>query len=578
MTLPPLDLPLHWLRPAWLWALLVLPLIAWAWRRVRRRQSAWREWVDPHLLPHLLDAHAGRRARGALWLGLVGYVLAVCALAGPSWRQVPQPLWQSRAPLVVALDLSSASLANDLPPSRLAQARAKIARLLQARAGGQVALVAFADDAYTVAPLTDDAANVALLLDALSPDVMPGDGSDARRAITWSARLLKQAGFAQGDILLLSDHADAAARRAAGDAARDGYRVSVLGLGTKQGAAFRDAQGTIGHARMDAASLRALASAGEGGFAPISADDRDLDALGVLDPQRGGAIAARGEKTLLWQDQGYWLLLPLLAIAAFAFRRGSVLALLLVGILLPWAPAQAAEGWWRRPDQQAHARLDEGAQAYRRGRFDAAAQAWRDVPGADAAYNLGNALAKSGDYAGAVAAYDHALRLQPGMDDAVANREAVLKAMRQRPQPPGQQGQSQPNGQRQNGAPQQGNPSAQRQGQKQPPQRQASQSPSPTQQQAAQANPQQGAQPQPADADAQRKADAAQRVRMQQALARARKESQAKPVVQAETPAQREQRLADEAWLRRIPDDPGALLRAKFQLEHERRQQQGGPP
>lgn len=581
MTLPTLDLPLHWLRPAWLWALLALPLLAWAWQRVRRRQSAWRDWVDPHLLPHLLDAHAGPRARGALWLGMLGYALAVGALAGPSWQQLPQPVWQSRAPLVVALDLSSATLANDLPPSRLAQARAKIARLLQARAGGQVALVAYAQDAYTVAPLTDDAGNVALLLDALSPDVMPGDGSDTRRAIAWSARLLAQAGFPQGDILVLSDHADAAARGAAVAAARSGYRVSVLGLGTEEGAAFRDAQGTIGHARLDAGALRALASAGDGAYASLAADDRDLDALGVLDPQRGGAIAARGAKALSWQDQGYWLLLPLLAIAAFAFRRGSVLAVLLVGVLIPWAPAHAGEGWWRRPDQQAHARLDDGAQAYRVGKFDAAAEAWRKVPGADAAYNLGNALAKSGDYARAITAYDRALRLQPGMDDAIANRAAVLKAMRRRPQPQGKQGQTQPGSQQQKGPPGQGSPS-QRENQKQQPQQQASQAPAQQsrqpQQPASQAGQQQqAAQPQPANADAQRQADAAQRARMQQALARARRQSQAKPAP-VETPAQREQRLADEAWLRRIPDDPGALLRAKFQLEHERRQQQGNAP
>ena len=43
----------------------------------------------------------------------------------------------------------------------------------------------------------------------------------------------------------------------------------------------------------------------------------------------------------------------------------------------------------------------------------------------------------------------------------------------------------------------------------------------------------------------------------------------------AETPAERERRLANEAWLRRVPDDPGGLLRAKFRLEYERRQQGG---
>ena len=43
-----------------------------------------------------------------------------------------------------------------------------------------------------------------------------------------------------------------------------------------------------------------------------------------------------------------------------------------------------------------------------------------------------------------------------------------------------------------------------------------------------------------------------------------------------ETPGQRERRLANEAWLKRVPDDPGALLRARFQLEAQRRR--GGQP
>src|SRR3546814_17122222 len=77
-------------------------------------------------------------------------------MAGPSWRTGEQPLLQGEAPLVVVLDMSGAMLANDLPPSRLLQARAKLATLLQQRSGGQVGLVVFAADAYTVAPLTRD--------------------------------------------------------------------------------------------------------------------------------------------------------------------------------------------------------------------------------------------------------------------------------------------------------------------------------------------------------------------------------------------------------------------------------------
>ena len=39
---------------------------------------------------------------------------------------------------------------------------------------------------------------------------------------------------------------------------------------------------------------------------------------------------------------------------------------------------------------------------------------------------------------------------------------------------------------------------------------------------------------------------------------------------------QLKRRLANEAWLKRVPDDPGALLRARFQLEAQRRR--GGQP
>ena len=556
-----------------------LPLLAWWWRARRRQRSVWRDVVDPHLLPHLLEAKVDARARGALWLGLLGIVLAVCALAGPSWQRSAQPLWQSRTPLVIALDLSSATLASDLPPSRLLQARAKIATLLRQRAGGQVGLVAFADDAYTVAPLTDDAGNVALFLDALTPDVMPADGSHADRAIDWSAKLLRQAGFDHGDILLLSDHADDAARRAAAAAARDGYRVSVLGLGSTAGAAYRDAAGHIAEAHLDMPSLRALAAAGGGAYATLAAGDGDLASLGVLDPQQAGATAARGEKTATWLDQGYWLLPPLLLLALFAFRRGGALAAVLLCSACRGNPRRQREktGGCVRTSSNTRA-WNMASKRIGRMIFPVAEKNWSGLPGADAAYNRGNALAKAGDYDAAIAAYDEALRQQPGMDDAIANKRAVEAAKKRKPpsgQKQGNQNQKQKgdqgkpqNGQepKRSGRQPEGESSAGRQPQQAQPRAIVE-----TRRQRTAAKPDK-----PADTAAQRAADAAQRERMQRALQQAKQgESQAQAVQRSETPAQRERRLANEAWLRRVPDDPGGLLRAKFRLEYERRQQGG---
>ncbi len=584
---------LHFLRPHWLWTLLALPLLAWAWRRRRLRGNAWRATVDAHLLPHLIDRGEGARGIAALCALLLGFAVAVVALAGPSWRKGPQPLLQGEAPLVVALQMSSSMLAADLPPSRLLQTRAKLAALLRERSGGQVGLVVFADDAYTVAPLTPDAANVALFLDSLAPDVMPVDGSNAASGIARAAKLLEQAGFHGGDIVLLADHADGTARDAAAAAARQGYRVSAIGLGKPEGSAYRDGRGAIDHARLDAASLQRLASAGGGRYAALAADDGDLAALGLLEAGAARDAAARGE-TATWRDDGYWLLPPLMLLALLAFRRGGAgLAMLALCACLPWQAVQAADGTlWRRADQVEYARMQAGIDAYRGDDFAGAGRAWQALPGADAAYNRGNALARAGRYEDAIAAYDEALRLQPAMADAIANRKVVEDAMKRRPPPSPQSG---ARGQ-QRKAPDQGKPDDRNPGQ--PPQ--GAQPPSRPQGDAGQQDarrptgqprpqgrdqPQPGAQqapPRPGDAEAQRKADAEQRARMQQALqreAQGRRDGNGEPEggqpASPQDAAQREKQRANEAWLQRVPDDPGGLLRAKFRLEYERRQETG---
>lgn len=598
---------LHFLRPEWLWALLALPLIIALALYRQRRSDVWRQAVDAHLLPHLLAAGARRRAR-LPWVLLVGWALASLAMAGPSWRQQAQPMFQASAPLLVVLDLSSRITATDLPPSRLLQARAKVGELLRARQGGQVGLVVYADDAYTVAPLTDDGSNVALYLDALSPDVMPRDGQRADRGIDWATRLMRQIGALQGQILLVSDQADSEAALAAAQARGLGLQVSVLGLGTPAGAAYRDGSGQIRQAALDEGSLRAVATAGGGRYARISADDSDLRALGVLDAREGTAAQRPGEGKQ-WRDEGFWLLPPVMLLALLAFRRRAVLAAVLAVGLMPWmndvqaqAPAtqasQPAQGTlWKRGDQVQHQRLAEGVEAYRKGDFATARKQFEGIDNDAGWYNLANTLAREGNYDDAIAAYDRALALHPGMADAVANR-AVVDAARKRKQSGGGQGQDQqkppqngqqkqpqspqgqqnPQGQPQQGqtSPGQGQPSSGQQGQPKPGDDTSQSKPQPGER----GRDGQQAPPQVEDAKAQAQADEQQRQRMQQAMQQAREgeaDKDGKPVPGGEgrTPRQREEQQAVEAWMRRVPDDPGALLRAKFQLENERRKREG---
>ena len=579
---------IQFLRPAWLAGLLALPLaVAWC-RRWQRRGEGWRRHVDAHLLPHLLDTDSTRNGRAGLAAVLAAIALAVVALAGPSWRSAPLPVQRGGTPLVVALQLAGSTRAADLPPSRLLQARARIGRILASRAGAPVGLVVYAQDAFVVAPLTDDAANVALFLDSLAPDIMPVDGDRPARAIDVAVRLLQQAGVDSGEILLVADGASGGeALAAATRAMARGYRVSALGMGRETGATYRAADGTLAQARLDAGSLQALAAAGGGTYRGWDGGLPSSSAPGPLaSPAAGGAASGSAPVAL---DGGYWLLPPLLALVLLAFRRGAAVAVLVLGLSLPWHPAaarQPVEGTpWRRADQVTHA-LDRDAEtAYRRGDFAAAARAWARPGGADADYNRGNALAREGRYEDAIAAYDAALRARPGMPDALANRAAVRAAMQRKPPPgpkkgsggkPDAPGTPPPptDASNQNSAGKDGSPQA---GGRPPPEAPASGQPpsSPPPPSTDGSGTPGSATPRLTPAQ-QRQADAAQRRDMEQALRRtdggAGGGAPSTPRRRVETTAERERRQANEAWLQRVPDDPGGLLRAKFRLEHERRQ------
>src|SRR3546814_7142940 len=108
----------HFLRPLWLLALLLLPLLLWRGLRQAATERELARWIDAPLRAHvLLAGRGGRQWLGPLWLASV-WSIAVIALAGPAWRQQEVALYQVKAPLVVALDLSAHMAVDDLAPDR----------------------------------------------------------------------------------------------------------------------------------------------------------------------------------------------------------------------------------------------------------------------------------------------------------------------------------------------------------------------------------------------------------------------------------------------------------------------------
>lgn len=616
----------HFLRPLALLLLLALPLAWLAWRSRRHDGGAWREAVDAQLLPHLLErvGHSGGRA--GMLLVATAWTIACLALAGPAWEREPVPLHRDRNARVIALELAPSMLAQDERPSRLERARYKIADILARSRDRQTALVAYAGAAFVVAPLTDDVGTVQNLVDALDPSTMPVTGNATAEAIQRAVDLIEQAGLHRGEVVLVADSIGAGAAAAARKARNAGIHVSVLGVGSPAGAPIplaqgdflKDDRGNVVLARLDEAGLRAVADAGGGRYAGIAADAHDLDALlGDTFAMMGGPVdAAEGSaEGTRWRDRGPWLLLLLLPLVLAGFRRGWLM-LLPFAFLMAAPPAQAGilADLWQRRDQQAATALREGdakraaelaptpawsgAAAYRAGDYATAGKHFGEADGADAAYNRGNALAQEKRYEDALAAYDEALRLDPAMADAKANREAVEAFLRQsQPPPSGQQGdpsdEDRPSASQQGQQPQStdgkqgGDKDPQPQGDGKPTDQKDESQPDPTSGESGKEQQDEGgaspddSQSSPGEPTA--KPDEQQQQALSKAIDEALQQQAGEPQAKdGESPAMaedettRERRQALEHWLRRVPDDPGGLLRRKFQLEYQRRQQGGG--
>ena len=146
---------IHFIRPAWLIAIIPLILVLILLRFQNPRVSAWEEIIDPSLLTHLLEKTDLRR-RNLLGYLFFFWVVIVVALAGPVWQKIPQPVQEKDDALIIALDLTRSMLAEDVKPNRLTKAKRKIIDILRLRDEGETALVVYSGSAFSVSPLSDD--------------------------------------------------------------------------------------------------------------------------------------------------------------------------------------------------------------------------------------------------------------------------------------------------------------------------------------------------------------------------------------------------------------------------------------
>ncbi|SFR49682.1 Ca-activated chloride channel family protein [Marinobacter daqiaonensis] len=581
------------LRPFWLLLLLVVPVIVLVQRRRSPGTSAWQRIIPPALLRPLLPERSGKgqhHRRNRLIPPLL-LALGALALAGPSFRTAPAPLNQQDDALVVVLDQSLSMLATDVEPDRSTRAIRKIRDLLATREGAFTGLVVYAGDGHVVTPLTDDRRTIEGLLTALDPLIMPATGNRADMGVARAIDLLERGTGGRGRILLITDGIGERYRRAiAEQLAESPWQLDGLLVGTPGGSPIpiprsgfiRDGdEVVISRASMNELAVLARQAGGEA--LAMTTSDEDIARLGLRATDQGDWREGRDERTTeRRQDDGYWLLWLAVPLALLGWRRGVLITVTSGLLWLPPTTTQALqwEDLWQTPEQRAPdlirddparaaRKLDDpqwrGLALFRNGQYENAAEAFGQGSTADAHYNRGNALAHAGKPQAALEAWQQALAKDPNHAPARHNHELVSRFLDQQqdadssgdPSQSGQQDQGQQSGASggdQQGADQNQDSGSPASGENGPPARDetggSSGEPDPAQ-------PGQAASPLPEESESARGSGRETTPRSQSDRDQTNGPAPAPTGPDALSQSQ-------EQWLRRIPDDPGGLLKRKF--------------
>ena len=292
----------HFIRPA---ALLLVPVVVvlwWLWQRRTDPLLGWRQQIDSDLLKALTTGNDSANRIPAMVV-LAAWLLAVIAIAGPTWKLEPSPFADDATPLMILLKADTSMETPDIAPSRLERARLKIKDLADARKGQPLGLMAYAGSAHLVLPPTPDTSTVATMAAEVSPQIMPTPGDRLDLALRQASDILSKGGQG-GTLLVIADSVDSdlVSLSKAAD-----YPVLFLAINSPdsaQDASLRAAAGELG------AKVESLTASGD-------------DISAIIRKAARTPVSKAGEQGAIWHEAGYWIV-PLLALVFLAnFRRES---------------------------------------------------------------------------------------------------------------------------------------------------------------------------------------------------------------------------------------------------------------
>ena len=580
-----IEMEFHFLRAGWIVLIPIAILLIFFFKRRMLTIGNWEKLIDKRLLPYVMSRRQLSDNQYKWWLISLISVLSIIALAGPTWERIEQPSFRTDQSLVIALDLSRSMNAQDITPNRLTRAKLKILDILERRQGAQVALIVYSANAFTVTPLTSDTDTIIALINSIDTSIMPSRGSYPALAIDKGLQLLNQASVSNGEIILVTDGGITSDSFSSAQKLRDeGYRLSALGIGSMNGAPIpketggfiTDSTGQITISRLEVDDLKDLVEIGGGSYTSITSNDQDIDTL-LSEVYSAVRESDDSVTTDQWKEFGPWLLLIVVPFGSLLFRKGWVFIFLLT--IMPIDNSVYALDWndlWKTRDQQAKEAMERGdydkaielfedsewlaAAHYKAGNYRQSANGYNNNSNIDHLYNHANSLAKIGKLEEAIENYEKVIAEEPNAEDALYNLNLLkdLLSENQSSEENNDDGQSSEEAST-------GEQSQQQNGDE-------------SEQSDNEGNSKTGDSDDESDANPNQKLSNEEDIEaIEKELERAAKESSNQESQQEDNNESgiegrmaQEQQQAMEQWLRRIPDDPGGLLRRKFRYQYQR--------
>ena len=222
--------------PYFLWLLAVIPLVVvyYVWRTRQGGASIQVSTIDG-------VAEAPRTVRYYLRhlpfaLRCAAVALLIVALARPQSVDEGSTSNTEGIDIVLAIDISTSMLAQDLQPDRIQAAKQVAGNFITDRPGDRIGLVAFAGEAFTQSPLTTDQSTLQTLLARIRSGLIE-DGTAIGNGLATAINRLRESDAKSKVIILLTDgvnnQGQIAPMTAAEIAKAQGIRVYTIGVGTE---------------------------------------------------------------------------------------------------------------------------------------------------------------------------------------------------------------------------------------------------------------------------------------------------------------------------------------------------------